>query len=356
MSTRSLLAIAGVAAGVTLFAAPAAHAQCKDPWVTEALKTIHRERGMSDTINGSGTTGECDTNRYGGGRWTSKADLTDHVRLSFACDDPWVAQAVYDVNRKVTGSGKIGDCNTRTYGSWSSYDSLKQLVSQSASKFPAGTCRDPWITQAVTDYKTSHGLRAPSNRPTGSAENGECNMFLYGGGNWANYDQLKQLVTARLDVLARQGQSVAADNTIHTRSGDVSPSDQLIVDAKGNVLSRPSNAAIQASKLSPAAKQELLSTGTLTNTVAHGGIAAVIAAGGGNVIAAGGGNLASTNGGNTIAAGGGNVIAAGGGNVIAAGGGNVIAAGGGNVIAVSSGQLIAPSSVIAAGGGNLTGR
>ncbi|HEX7889241.1 MAG TPA: hypothetical protein VF522_07790 [Ramlibacter sp.] len=63
-----LLAIAGAAnAGA-----------CKDPWVTRAIQEV---KGRAP--QGSGSSGECDIHRYGGGRWSSYPDLVGKVKTAF---------------------------------------------------------------------------------------------------------------------------------------------------------------------------------------------------------------------------------------------------------------------------------
>ena len=61
------------------------------------------------------------------------------------------------------------------------------LLAGSAS---AGQCRDPWVTQAITEVT--------GRAPTGNADNGDCNYTQYNGGQWNSYAQLKGAVQARL--------------------------------------------------------------------------------------------------------------------------------------------------------------
>lgn len=76
MRTRGLLALG---AGLVAFgAASAAGAgSCRDPWVTNAVREVTRREP-----NGSGESGECNILNYGGGRWTTYADLVGKVRAS----------------------------------------------------------------------------------------------------------------------------------------------------------------------------------------------------------------------------------------------------------------------------------
>ncbi len=54
----------------------------------------------------------------------------------------------------------------------------------------AGSCRDPWVTQAITEV--TH------RQPNGSYESGECTYTQYGGGHWNSYAELKGYVQQRL--------------------------------------------------------------------------------------------------------------------------------------------------------------
>ena len=57
-----------------------------------------------------------------------------------------------------------------------------------AGQVMAGTCRDPWVTQAVRQV-TGH-------TPNGSYESGDCNIHNYGGGHWSSYPDLLNKVRA----------------------------------------------------------------------------------------------------------------------------------------------------------------
>jgi hypothetical protein len=131
-------------------------------------------------------------------------------------------------------------------------------------------CADPWVSLAVSKVKGS--------RAAGSGNMGECDIKLYGGGQWGSYDELVRHVRSTRSELAAQNIQFGL------RNGEPA---LLMIDPKKGISA-----------------------------------SALVAAGGGNLVAAGGGNL--------VAAGGGNLVAAGGGNLVAAGGGNIIAAGGGN--------------------------
>ena len=49
----------------------------------------------------------------------------------------------------------------------------------------AGSCNDPWVTQAVTD-----ALRRPPSGPSAP----ECNIYLYNNGHWGSYNELRSAV------------------------------------------------------------------------------------------------------------------------------------------------------------------
>jgi hypothetical protein len=107
------------------------------------------------------------------------------------CRDAWVTQAVKEVmDRAPQGSADLGECNFRNYGggSWSSYPDLKQKVINVFN----GTCRDAWVTQAVSEVR--------ARRPQGYGDTGECNYRNYGGGTWSSYPDLKQKVQASFGV------------------------------------------------------------------------------------------------------------------------------------------------------------
>lgn len=50
----------------------------------------------------------------------------------------------------------------------------------------AGTCRDPWVTQAITEVA--------GRAPNASGESGECSIYNFNGGQWSDYTQLKRAV------------------------------------------------------------------------------------------------------------------------------------------------------------------
>jgi hypothetical protein len=121
----------------------------------------------------------------------------------------------------------------------------------------AGQCRDPWVTQAITQL-TGHA-------PRGSGESLDCNIKLYGNGSWSSYPDLLNKVRASYRDPAPAAAPAVAAGARPTIAGG----------AGGSSL------------------------------VARGG-AGIVAQGGGNIVAQGGGNIVAQGGGNMVAAGGGN--------------------------------------------------
>lgn len=65
-----------------------------------------------------------------------------------------------------------------------------------------GPCRDPWINYA---YRTQI-----KRTPVGRADAGECNIYLYAGGAWQNYDQLRDGVNSFVRGTSNVGATVQA--------------------------------------------------------------------------------------------------------------------------------------------------
>ncbi len=79
MNISKIIKASGVAIAATIALAPApAAAQCRDPWVTQAVRQV-----MGRAPVGSGETGECNIRNYGGGSWSSYDDLVGKVRAAF---------------------------------------------------------------------------------------------------------------------------------------------------------------------------------------------------------------------------------------------------------------------------------
>lgn len=122
----------------------------------------------------------------------------------------------------------------------------------------AGQCRDPWVTQAITQI-TGHA-------PRGAGETLDCKYTLYGGGSWSSYADLVNKVRASYrDPMASSG--------------------------------------VPAAALASGARPSVLGNGA--------GGAGIVASGAGNIVASGAGNM---RGNGIVASGAGNIVASGAGN------------------------------------------
>lgn len=97
---------------------------CKDWWIDSAFNQLKKR-----SPKGNKNSGECNINRYGGGKWKDYPDLLRKVRGSFLCKEPWVGEAIIEV----TGSQTISKpqlCNIKNYGGgrWNSYPDLVNKV------------------------------------------------------------------------------------------------------------------------------------------------------------------------------------------------------------------------------------
>lgn len=75
----------------------------------------------------------------------------------------------------------------------------------------AGQCRDPWVTQAITEVT--------GRAPTGNYESGDCTYTQYNGGHWNSYAQLKGAVAGRLgggSSLAFNGSGAMSQSTFNS--------------------------------------------------------------------------------------------------------------------------------------------
>lgn len=75
---KTTMLIACAATFATLSAAPAFAGQCRDPWITQAIREV-----TGREPNGSNETGECTYTQYGGGRWSSYPQLKGYVQNKF---------------------------------------------------------------------------------------------------------------------------------------------------------------------------------------------------------------------------------------------------------------------------------
>ena len=99
--------------------------------MTKAIHLVARR-----APNGSGDTGECALNRYGG-TYGGYPDLVVKVAHAFGwpaggnCRDAWITQATVEVRGVLpAGSGDLGQCDARNYnhGQWANYPALVGAV------------------------------------------------------------------------------------------------------------------------------------------------------------------------------------------------------------------------------------
>ena len=130
-----------------------AHAQngvCSNRNITAAFGTaLHR------APNGSGNAGECDPGRYGGGAWSSQADLVQRVGAGSYCPNAWVGQ-IYknlynrypsnpecDVTRYSEGPpASYMDLTNKIQGFQNAMRELQSLQPKQALVFPNGDAVD----------------------------------------------------------------------------------------------------------------------------------------------------------------------------------------------------------------------
>jgi hypothetical protein len=107
-----------------------AHAQCTDPWVTQAVKEVKVSIVVAT---------DCPITNYGGGHWSSYADLKAKVLAYFVahpnlvhgpCNDPFVTLSVMAFKGVINGSGASFDCSNGNYGGgqWSGFADLQNKV------------------------------------------------------------------------------------------------------------------------------------------------------------------------------------------------------------------------------------
>ncbi|MBC7623359.1 MAG: hypothetical protein H7232_08240 [Aeromicrobium sp.] len=101
---------------------------CGDPWVNAAVQRV-----MNRAASGSGKNQlECDIQRYGNGAWSDYQDLVEKVTAAYSqCSDKWITSAVWEVKgRKPEASGTSGECETKRYGGgqWNDYSDLVRKV------------------------------------------------------------------------------------------------------------------------------------------------------------------------------------------------------------------------------------
>jgi hypothetical protein len=74
MRGRNILVAFGAASILGLYATPAEAGKCRDAWITSAIWQV-----AGREPNGDYESGECTYTQYGGGRWSSYAELKGYV-------------------------------------------------------------------------------------------------------------------------------------------------------------------------------------------------------------------------------------------------------------------------------------
>lgn len=102
-----LFSIVLLTAASAAVAAPAFAGQCRDPWVTQAVREVTGRESA-----GQGEFGECNIKLYGNGSWSSYPDLLGKVRARYprmgAAAGVAGAAGVLQPRPGVNGAGLIG--------------------------------------------------------------------------------------------------------------------------------------------------------------------------------------------------------------------------------------------------------
>lgn len=95
---------------------------CKDPWINNAFTA-----SMLRPPQGTGVNGECNPNLYSQSSWSSQQDLNSQVVASKFCPDPWIGEIYRKLyNRQPNAT----ECRASNYGGgqWSSFADLTAKV------------------------------------------------------------------------------------------------------------------------------------------------------------------------------------------------------------------------------------
>lgn len=340
---RIFIAALGIGCG-------AASAQCNNQVINWAFQT---------TFGRAASATECNLNRFAGGAYGDYNRLLNYVRASVVCQDPWIAEAFYDLGYQLNGHSPLqmesrgaystmGQCNSTNYlgarGGWSSYAELKSNITRYFS---------PVANQPVAAPRPSAAITGPATITSGQtttvtwsyATPSACAQgvqVLLNGGQWgpvaraadrsvtiaasnfayppgtrlslALFDHCLQTVispdftstVAAAQTFAPARSSFLVQAVINGRTETLNPF--ALLDYQGNLYN--SDRRMIASGYYLADNGVLMSGNVLSHdggTVVGQGGASVIAQGGGNVIAQGGGNLIGQDGAGVIAQGGGNL-------------------------------------------------
>lgn len=326
-------------------AVPVAQAQnCRDPWITAALKRVGRGSGDS------GDNGLCNAHRYADAHWSSQNELNTLVEKSFNCPEPWLGEIYFQMGYGIP----TGDqCNIAHYngGHWNGYDDLKRAVSAYVNAPKPKPVQ--MVSFGMTDIVNNDG--GVCIDAEGGARDG-ARLIAY-----ACNGQPNQMVTIdnrlRFGSLCAQADSRNEGSEIHlhscsgndslqgfawwrnNESGSCTAQNPCIGHNSGRVLAAagsyfPGNRPLCLWSYHGISNQHWktghhasLQAGSVVLFPSWVTQVRVDGKPGVSTVSNG---LITVDGAGVIAQGGGNVIAQGGGNVIAQGGGNVIASGAGN--------------------------
>jgi hypothetical protein len=432
----SLVCLAALAAAVLAWTgSPDAQAgredPCYDSWISETVQAATGNVAV-DYV--------CNPVLYGGGHWDSKPELQGYVNgVMNTCgadqDHRNLTQAVIEVTGIVPSGSTCSKaiyeasyddrCSSGCGGiAWTHYkDGAGYLETPvwNAVQATLQTCANPVLTQGLIEE--TNGL--PDTRMAyysywhsgGSQAAGQCSGTLYGHYGWYSYDNLLDLIDARIDAPTCSHSQVdaaftaltgwhplpyecdpgryVAGNWVDTEAlrkavvGSFRCNDPWIGaiyeldfgrSARGRNLSGECNPILYGNgswtgsslqnqyqnleNLMGATQSSLGSVNwSFVGSSGDMEVERPASEGGGTVRVDAGdirfanldGGQISTSSGNVIASGGGNVIASGGANVIAPGGGNIAVNGGAAIISAGGGSVIAAGggNVIASGGANL---
>ncbi|MES2392811.1 MAG: hypothetical protein V4555_14290 [Acidobacteriota bacterium] len=182
MRSFSLFRIA-LAAMFVMGCSAVSHAQCSNANINQAFSSVlHR------APRGSGNSGECNPNNYGGGSWSGQADLMKRVGAASYCSDPWIGQVYYYTYNRYPSNA---ECNGQLYnrGQWSSYMDLASKVQAYQNSLHAAPMQiDTAATRrALAQYHVDGGgnLIAPQGVIVAYAGHFliDANIVAQGGGN-----------------------------------------------------------------------------------------------------------------------------------------------------------------------------
>ncbi|HEX8710247.1 MAG TPA: ricin-type beta-trefoil lectin domain protein [Terracidiphilus sp.] len=128
--------------------------------------------------------------------------LSQLVAQGGACRDPWINSAYNQIfHRAPQGSGTVGECNISLYGG-GRWSNYQDLYNKVlGSKY----CQDPWIGEAY--------VLAIHRRPAGN----ECSPVNYGGGRWSGFDDLVAKVQQYQAQLASRRYSPPPPAPVYSR-------------------------------------------------------------------------------------------------------------------------------------------